>query len=394
MTSPSVAWISDFPIEWVPGIPSEIAKLPKQHPTTWQSVLLPELKNRNFRIHILVLRKGINASLSFEREGVVFHVLKVLGGIRGPSFFWADTLIVRKKVKEINPDLVHAWGSERGAGLIASRISFPYLFTVAGPFNWYKTMVPLNGHQKISALAEILTFRRANLVTVESKAAINWIEGNYPELTLRQVEHAPNWMFFRTVRNPQASPVRFLSVGTLGHVKGTDLLLRAFEQIVRTRPAELVVVSNSDPEFLQTMRNQISSEAWNRITFKANLPPEGVVDELSKATIFLFPTRADNSPNAVKEAAVAGVPVVASKMGAIPDYLLQGRNGLLFETGDLEQFVGAIRAACDHPNFGVGKVELEALEQVREYLSPSRMADSFSALYGEIIKQRKSGSPR
>jgi len=250
-------------------------------------------------------------------------------------------------------------------------------------------MVPLNFHHNISAFAEHLTFRRATKVTVESKAAIDFIKPRYPHLQLHQVEHSPNWMFFQTIRNPQISPIRCLSVGTLGHVKGTDLLLQGFEGLLEHRPAELVVISNPDPEYLKIMRSQVSSKTWDRIIFKSHLRPTEVAAELGKATLLLFPTRADNSPNAVKEAVVAGVPVVASRMGAIPDYVLPERNGYVFTPGDLVEFVAAILKASDHPLFGKGMVDVPTLNQIRESLSPSRMAESISALYSEIMREKR-----
>lgn len=40
----TVAWISFFPIEWLPDIPEELRRLPWMHPATWQRVLLAELE--------------------------------------------------------------------------------------------------------------------------------------------------------------------------------------------------------------------------------------------------------------------------------------------------------------------------------------------------------------
>src|SRR5690348_14968933 len=86
-----IAWISDFPIEWMADLPIPLAKLPKAHPTTWQTVLLSELeKTPKIELHIISLRKKIDRNVSFERNGVKFHVLRV-SGPRAPSLFWIDT---------------------------------------------------------------------------------------------------------------------------------------------------------------------------------------------------------------------------------------------------------------------------------------------------------------
>jgi glycosyltransferase involved in cell wall biosynthesis len=104
--------------------------------------------------------------------------------------------------------------------------------------------------------------------------------------------------------------------------------------------------------------------------------------------MMIFPTLADVSPNAVKEAVVAGVPVVGSAVGGIPDYVVPGHNGILFRAGGLTEFIGAIRAACRHPLFSRGMVEPETLARMRDYLSPALMGKRFLEIY-DMARQQK-----
>ena len=75
------------------------------------------------------------------------------------------------------------------------------------------------------------------------------------------------------------------------------------------------------------------------------------------------------------------MPVVASAVGGIPDYVFPGKNGLLFPAGDLEAFVKVIRMACAHPSFSRGEVDAETHRRMKDYLSPERMAKNFLAAY-------------
>jgi hypothetical protein len=52
--------------------------------------------------------------------------------------------------------------------------------------------------------------------------------------------------------------------------------------------------------------------------------------------------------------------------------------------------VAAVRQACAHPLFSQGRVDEPTLAQVREYLSPARMADNFLAAYTEVLGTAKS----
>src|SRR5690349_189955 len=115
----TVVWIPDFPIEWLPDLPEALRALPKRHPATWLMVLLSEFeKNPDLRVHVILLRHRLPGDFTFERNGVTFHILKCPPWLRLGTVFWADTLLIRRACKRIRPDLIHAWGMEKGAGLI------------------------------------------------------------------------------------------------------------------------------------------------------------------------------------------------------------------------------------------------------------------------------------
>ena len=107
----------------------------------------------------------------------------------------------------------------------------------------------------------------------------------------------------------------------------------------------------------------------------------------SLLTISILATRADNSPNSVKEAVVAGVPVVASNVGGIPDYVIPERNGFLFRNGDIEDLRAKIEQALVHPLFSRGQVEAQSLAKTREYLSARTMAAKFFAAYQTVLEE-------
>jgi glycosyltransferase involved in cell wall biosynthesis len=378
----TVAWISYFPVEWLPDAPEEVRCLPRIHPASWQRVLLGELeKNPAVKLHVIVLRKQFARNLTFARNGVTFHLIKTPGGWRAPTLFWLDTWLIRRKLAEIKPDVVHAWGAEQGAVLVAARLKYPFVATVQGLLTWYEQVAQVNRYQKFAAWLERRSFPRAPVVTTESMFAVDFLKRRWPRMNVRQVEHAPDWIFHRVERKPQTSPRRFLFVGRLSQIKGSDLLLGALDKLRNEFAFELVIVGQGDADFAAAMRRQTSAELWERVQFKRELIPAEVAEEMARATLMIFPTRADVSPNAVKEALVAGLPVVASQVGGIPDYLVHGKNGFLFPVGDLNGFIRAIKDACAHPLFSQGRVEPETLAKTRAYLSPERMARNFLNAY-------------
>jgi len=382
----TIAWISDFPIEWLAEVPAPLRHLPRRHPATWAMVLLEEYRqNPDLRVHVILFRGRIPQDYTFEQNGVTFHVLRASPKLRLASLFWLDTIRIRKVCNRIQPDVIHAWGSEKGASWIASRLPWPYVMTIQGLFAWYKERIKLGSYDRFAEVIERISLKRARVVTTESTFAVKFLNERFPGPKIHQAEHAPNHAFHRVVRRPQLAPVEFLCVGGLGERKGTDLLFAAMERLRGELDFRLKIITGPAPQYIEALRATVSAKTWERITFKHHLLPAEVAVELETAALLLMPTRADTSPNAVKEAVVAGLPVVAAAVGGIPDYVLPGQNGLLFAPGDLEAFVQCIRTACAHPLFGQGLVDPATLAKEREYLSPELMAKKFLAAYAAAI---------
>ena len=158
-------------------------------------------------------------------------------------------------------------------------------------------------------------------------------------------------------------------------------MLQALDSLKGELDFELIVVGKPRGTFLQSLQASVSAELWRRIIFKDYLTHLEVAQELSTATMMLCASRADVSPNSVKEAAVAGLPVVGTAVGGIPDYIFPGLNGVLCPPGSTNEFREAILAASLHPQFRRGEVDAATLTRVRAYLSPQLMAKRFLETY-------------
>jgi glycosyltransferase involved in cell wall biosynthesis len=385
----TVAWFSFFPVEWLPDLPDELRHTPKLHPASWQRVLLNGLENNPaVRLHVVILRKQFERDFTFERNGVTFHLIKVPGGWRAPTLFWLDTFLIRRVLRKIKPDVVHAWGTEQGAALVARRLGYPRVVTVQGLLTWYGKIVPQNFYEKLAGLLERYSLARSPLVTTEARFSVEWVRQRHSHIRVEQIEHAPDPVFHRVQRRPKTQPLRFLFVGALEFRKGGDLVARALDRLRGEIQFELIVVGRRNPNIAETLERHVSAEFWRQVAFRENLTHIEVAAELETATILLSPSRADVSPNAVKEAVAAGVPVVGAAVGGIPDYVLPGLNGVLCPPGNLDAFIEAVRAAARHPQFSRGEVDAATLVRMRDYLSPELMAKRFLEVYHLALEQK------
>ena len=87
------------------------------------------------------------------------------------------------------------------------------------------------------------------------------------------------------------------------------------------------------------------------IDWLGRLDAEQLVAELLGAAVFAYPSHIDNSPNALCEALLVGVPTVASYVGGVPSLIDDGREGLLYPDGDPYALAGRIRYLLDNPSF-------------------------------------------
>jgi glycosyltransferase involved in cell wall biosynthesis len=382
-----VAWITYFPIEWLPDLPPELQGLPRLHPATWQRVLWEEFrKDETLDLHIVVLRKSFPNSMRFRRGNTTFHCVKTIPTTRGPTLFWFDTILVSRVLKQIQPDVVHAWGTEFGSAAIAARLSYPALVTMQGILTWLAKFIKLNRNLQISRFVEPGSLRRAHVVTCESSFGVKYLKARYPHLRLLQVEHAPSPIFSQVIRTPRTKPLRILSVGFFHSSKGAHVVIEALAALADTFDFELLWVGWRDPRMEAELRRKVSQELWQRVTFRDELSPAEIAQELSQSTIFVHAALADNSPNAVKEAVVAGVPVVATHTGGIPDYVIAGKNGFLFESGNADDCRQKLMDAMTHPLFGQGLIDAQTLAQMRVYLSAKTMAEKFREAYDVTLR--------
>jgi glycosyltransferase involved in cell wall biosynthesis len=125
---------------------------------------------------------------------------------------------------------------------------------------------------------------------------------------------------------------RLLFVGGDFARKGGEVLLRAFAGLEGR--CELHVVTREDV-----------APAHNLFVYKDVAPnSERLLRLYAEADAFVFPSLGDCAPLAVPEAMAAGLPVIATRVGAIPEMVVEGETGLLVPAGDADALRASIEA--------------------------------------------------
>jgi glycosyltransferase involved in cell wall biosynthesis len=179
---------------------------------------------------------------------------------------------------------------------------------------------------------------------------------------------------------PEPVPGRILVVGRLARQKRPDIAIRAFAQVRERNPsAELHLVGDGPLRFELTA---LIAELGVADSVKFLGLRDDVPALLSRASCLVLSSDYEGCPYSVLEAMAAGVPVVATKVGGVPE-LVDERNGLLVEPGQPDELAEAVSALVADPRRAraLGRA---GRERVRSEFSLQRMTDAVKAVYREV----------
>ncbi len=136
--------------------------------------------------------------------------------------------------------------------------------------------------------------------------------------------------------------------------KRVDTLLQAFQMLVASTPAYLVIIGNG-PERVRLEKMAINLgilPATKFVGFREDAPAL-----LTAFDVFVLPSVREAGAVVLLEAGIAKVPIVAARAGGSPEYLQEGRSGLLFTPGNAEELADRLRFLLSHPNLAKALAE-------------------------------------
>ncbi|MDQ1631069.1 MAG: hypothetical protein QOJ32_2347 [Frankiaceae bacterium] len=174
------------------------------------------------------------------------------------------------------------------------------------------------------------------------------------------------------------APVTIGSLGRLDRMKGYDLLLEALARL----PGARVEVLGDGSERSSLERRARRLGVADRVRFPGWEPDPR--RRLPEWDVFCLPSRSEGFPLSVVEAMLAGLPVVASDVGSIPEAVQAGTTGLLVGKDDLEGLVRALAvlvgSASERARLGAAGRRVAA-----ERFTVEHMAQAYRTLYDEML---------
>ena len=345
---------------------------------------LPEIE-----VHVLACVQQPIRSLEKLADNIWFHSLHV------PKIGWLRTgyqgciRAVRNKLKEIRPDIVHGQGTERECAISAVFSGHPNVITIHGNM---RLIARLNrarpfSYEWLAARLETFTIPRSHGVVcithytrdaVAKLAKKTWVVPNAVDAGFFEVQPEIN---------PELPPM-ILSVGAVCLRKNQNVLIRALDALAARRKFRLIFIggaSRAEPygrEFFELLRTR-SWCGYNGFEDRDKLKLR-----LRQAALLALPSLEDNCPMVVLEAMAAGVPVVAAKVGGVPDLIEDGKTGLLCDPLDAASMSGAVEKMLNEPELG-RRLAADANRLARERFHPAVIARRHLEIYREVLNAKQ-----
>jgi glycosyltransferase involved in cell wall biosynthesis len=168
----------------------------------------------------------------------------------------------------------------------------------------------------------------------------------------------------------------FLYVGRLSPEKGVAHLLRGWSHV-----GAPLVIAGDGPD-----RSRLEQSAPDGVKFLGLVPGERIPGLIRHARAILLPSlNYEGAPRVIPEAYAAGVPVIASRMGAIPEFVDDEASGFLVEPGDTEALAqGARRLSNDALSVEMGRA---CYRLWQERYTPAQALDHLERAYSISLGQ-------
>lgn len=298
------------------------------------------------------------------------------------SFSTAAVVSMLRIIRRLRPDLVHTHAS-LSARIAACLRGVPLVFTKHTPD---RSPTRLHG-----LLQKLLS---SGAIAVSQHIAEVLVSQGYPPHRIRVIHNGvdPDEFYPLEHRHMTDKPARGeLTIGTVGRLvpeKGHSVLVQAARDVVRRFPGCKFLIAGDGPERenLQRLIHSLGLEPWVRLVgYVTNVPAF-----LRELDLFVFPSIQEGLGIALIEAMMCGVPVVASRVGGIPEVIRDPALGTLVEPGNSQELAAAVCRVLEDQD-RAKQAALMARQFALEHFNAARMAQSTVDFYRTLVQNNGPG---
>jgi len=191
----------------------------------------------------------------------------------------------------------------------------------------------------------------------------------------------------REVFTPTTGDLDVLFVGALSPVKGPDLLVEAIADVVERLPnVRLCLVGTGKME--GALRESIQrGNLKENVEMAGAISHSDVIDYYRRAKVIVVPSRSEGFSLVAAEAALMGRPVVATRVGGLPEVVVHDGGGLIVPPNDANELSKAILLLLENPKLSQKFGNYGRTRALRLF-DPQQLGGRFEELYQSALMRR------
>lgn len=366
---------------------------------------------------------NVNSTESYEIEHVKYYAVPRRTGNKKRRIGFGNTYRIDdhravedyiEVISEYKPDIIQVFGSESNFGLIIEHIQIPVVIHIQGNIN----VVNLKYFSSITKLdvllythwknflrgSNLLTYFKYLKKTAEREKVIfrnckyfigrtKW-DKNITRVLASKAKYyhcdevlRPEF-YLRKWKIKGENKLTLLSVirGTI--YKGLDTVLEAALLLKELNVEfEWLIVGNSEHDQIPKLLERKYKVSFSKVNIKflGNKNAGQIVNLLSDSSIYIHPSHIENSPNAICEAMIMGVPVIATAVGGTSSIVKENDEGILIQDGDPYVMAGAVLELKDNKLLK-NNLSINARKRALKRHDPSKVVKELSQIYTDIVQ--------
>jgi glycosyltransferase involved in cell wall biosynthesis len=338
------------------------------------------------KVHVVTCTQRPMSSPEKLAGNIWFH------SVLAPKIGWLRTgyqgciRATKKVLDQLQPDIVHGQGTERDCSISAVFSGFPSIITIHGNM---RLVAAVNGsrpfsYEWLAARLETFTIPRSHGVVCITRYTQNAVKDLARKTWI--VPNAVDKDFLDINPVPTGEPT-ILCVAHITHHKNQNALIRALDPLAKRIQFKLVFLGEGSPadSYGAEFFDLIKTRSWCEYAGFTNRSE--LKTRLASACLVAMPSLEENCPMVVLEAMAAGVPIVAAKVGGIPDLIEENVNGIFCDPTDAQSMRTAVASVLEEPEAAQTRAQT-AKQQARERFHPQMIAQRHMAIYGEVLRTR------
>lgn len=278
----------------------------------------------------------------------------------------------------------------------AKRCGIPYVITIHGNLEpWARN------HKKWKKTIALGLFQRKILKEASAIYALSEAEAQhlYPyagNASIAYISNGIDFLEYNTLPSPDKLFDRFpelkgkkiiLFLGRFHHIKGLDVLVQAFAEVVRKHAFAHLLLAGPDIGGYRRKIQLLAEEVGiaNHITFPGLLTDDMKLAAFAAATLFVLPSRSEGRAVAVIEAMAAGLPVIITPGNHFPE-VTSAEAGIKAELTP-DNLATAINCLIESPEYA-RQMGRNGRELVMQHFTWQQIAKETDVLYQDALKRR------